>query len=415
MRFSLSRCAARAAACVLAAGAGQAFAQTEPALEPSSSQQRLSQFLERSEAASQQLAAIEQEESTNGPYSVALIDQLQSLALLYQEIGRIDLAVESMQKALQVERANSGLYSLDQVPLIEQLVAAERARGNFEAVVDLEQRLLRLAHYHPNDIRTVDLHRDAGDRQLALYGSYLVNGAPELTLNLGFAGPPRAAPPNRPSRSSVFRAQRHYSDAIQVLLRTGSYADAALQELEKKLVYSYYLELTETDPNPFRVEQISALGSQAYQRLVAYQGLKNGSVEDIARALVELADWDLLFSRNASALRRYHEVYEMLASDDAYHALLAELFTPDTPIVLPAFAPNPLATANPGSDGYVDVEFEISRYGKSRGVKIADTSGTAAVREAKNLYRLISRSRFRPILREGEMSSASSVAVRYRF
>jgi len=415
MRLSPSAGAACAAACLLAAIAANGFAQ--PELEPTASAfpDRLSVFLENRALAEQRIAAIRDEEAANGPYSPALIDQLKSLALLYLEIGDSHLAAESFRKALQIERANFGLFSLDQVPLIEQLIEAERARGNLAAAAELERRLLALAYHHPEDLRSAEILREAGDRQLALYDLYVERKLPpEININLGFAGPSaRNRPP--PGRFAVLRAQQHYFDAIGVLLRTGSYGHDALPELERKLLHTYYLELTESGPESLRVDRLSTLGRQAHERLIAYEALNEGTLEDIARAHTALADWKLLFSHNGAALDHYRQVYAILVDAEGHEALLGELFAPESPIMLPTFVQSPLVAAHSGDERYVEVAFVLSRYGKSRAVEVIGTSGAPDKDAVKAVTRLISRSRFRPIFRNGEPASAAPVVVRYRF
>src|SRR5690606_27909176 len=138
------------------------------------------------------------------------------------------------------------------------------------------------------------------------------------------------------------RAQRFFTDAIGVLLRTESYGDERLHELEKKLLYTYYLELTQDDPLPYRIDAISALGEQAHERILGYHALSEGTVEEFARSLVELADWELLFSRNSTAIDHYRQVYRMLAGHAEHQALLTELLMPATPVMIPTFVANPL-------------------------------------------------------------------------
>src|SRR5690606_22182089 len=154
---------------------------------------------------------------------------------------------------------------------------------------------------------------------------------PEVTVSLGFVGASR--PP--PAKMSIVQAQRLFTDAIGVLLRNGSSSIGVLQELERKLVYAYYLELTEADPLPLRIDALASRGKQAHERMLAYHMLNEGPTEEVARSLVELADWELLFSHNATALARYREVYEMLAGRPEHEALLAELLAPARPIVVP--------------------------------------------------------------------------------
>ena len=74
--------------------------------------------------------SIEREVSRGGAYSEELIAPLSELALLYQEADDRALASATIERALQVVRANYGLYSLAQAPLISRLVANEAAAGN---------------------------------------------------------------------------------------------------------------------------------------------------------------------------------------------------------------------------------------------------------------------------------------------
>jgi len=61
------------------------------------------------------------------------------------------------------------------------------------------------------------------------------------------------------------------------------------------------------------------------------------------------------------------------------------MFSPRTPVILPAFLPNPLLSDG-GCDytGHVDIAFEVDRYGRSRHVRVLDTSNDA--RSGWSLY-----------------------------
>jgi hypothetical protein len=90
-----------------------------------------------------------------------------------------------------------------------------------------------------------------------------------------------------------------------------------------------------------------------------------------------------------------------------------ELFAPKTPVVLPTFVPNPLATdRTQASTGHIDVAFEITDYGKARRVQILDATNATDGDKAR-LAQLIQRSRFRPRLTDGEFARASPVVLRY--
>jgi hypothetical protein len=103
----------------------------------------------------------------------------------------------------------------------------------------------------------------------------------------------------------------------------------------------------------------------------------------------------------------------MLEEAGVEKASIVQLFEPPTPVVLPAFEPNPLAADETRqASGYIDVAFEITRFGKSRAVEIrGDDNATQAAR--RDLVGLITQSRFRPRPTGGQFGGTSSVVVRY--
>ena len=143
-----------------------------------------------------------------------------------------------------------------------------------------------------------------------------------------------------------------------------------LAELEEDLTRTYYLEASQRhrayqgpgDP-------LYGLGLVSYQRRIEYTRVASPTKVDYAQMLVELADWSLLFSRNGTAVKRYAEAYSLLVEGRVPAASIEELFPTDTPVFLPTFAPTPFdGAAVAGSTGYVDVDFEIGKYGQPRKV-----------------------------------------------
>ena len=67
----------------------------------------------------------------------------------------------------------------------------------------------------------------------------------------------------------------------------------------------------------------------------------------------------------------------------------------------------------PESKGYIDVAFEIDKYGKSDRIKIIGGMNTVPYATRKNLVRVIPRSTFPPRLTAGRVEESSPVVVRY--
>jgi hypothetical protein len=433
-------------------------------------------------------ARIEQEEIANGPNSEGLIAPLSDLALLYQDRGDHDLAVAVIHRIRQLVRVNEGLHSLEQIPLLQQLIANEETIGRLETAWELEQELLTLAKRHPGDIRTAAVFRETATKRMAMLDEYLAGGFPPQIVLGCYYDWPRGSTARGPiddvssscvagNRDDAIRtvlsdAQTNYAQAIAVMLRNGLYSSDELRSLELDLVRSIELiqgrngryrrhggdglgaAWLEREPwrswwesmlllaewgvaqpigaraqgeeqpagEPESVDYLSwrpnsavadyGFGRKSLERLLAYEAATSAPLPQQVEALVRIADWDLLNSYNSSALKEYERAYEMLEGTGAQTSI-DELFSPKIPVVLPDFVDNPLVSDSMQTTAaYIDVAFEISPYGKSRAVRILDTTTNASDAVKAQLIELIQRSRFRPRVTNGEFARAP-VVLRY--
>ena len=362
-------------------------------------------------------AAIDREQSANGPRSRALIDLYMSLGLSQQEYGEHPAAAEAFQHALEVKRANDGLYNLDQAPMLGRLQASEAARGNSAAAGLLEMTLLRLAKANPLDPRSVPIWRESGDRQLAAYERYLAGDRPPPTLSINISGPMGTGavgdgvPPN--GGGSLWMARGAYSQAIRNILRRGDYADEELPELEGDLIRTYYLEAERIrDGGNGNPVGLFVRGAQSYERLATYVRLNGGTALEYATALVGLADWQLMFAHNGEAIEQYDAAYQLLVEAGASKAVIRELFPPDRPVLLPAFQPSPFESdGSLAGAGYVDLAFEITKYGVGRRVRVTGSSNSGDGVE-KDAVSVVARNRFRP---QPTASDAHEAIYRVRY
>lgn len=357
---------------------------------------------------------IRQALSQDGPRAAELIDPLTTLGLLYQESEDHGAAIATIEWALEVVRANYGLFSLDQLPLMQQLIFNEEARGNFAEAWDLEQESLRLVRRHPNDMRTVPVLREIADKRMEILQRYVAGEFPPQIVLGCYYGPSRNALGNclAGSRGDVIEsllreAGRYYGGAIRTILRNERYSSDELRALEMELLRNSYRR------------GAYGLGRDSYRRLIAYSVANSEPWLDRVTALVESADWDLLFARGRNrseeALETYEEAYESLAARrDVAQASIEELFAPDTPVALPTFLPNPLTGGERReSADYIDVAFEITKYGASRRVEVLDATTDASDAAQAELVRSIKRSRFRPRVTNGRVTDSAPVVVRY--
>ena len=433
------------------------------------------------------LAKIEEIQARDGQYSPALVDELERLIQIFRENEDHARALVVIERALQVVRANSGLYSLDQVPLLRQRLESEEAIGDDTAVWDHEQELLTLARRHPDDPEAVPVLRDMADRQMDDVGRYLdfTETPSRVTQGCYYQEWPTAGEGNcrSGSRTTVVQgmvadADRNYADAIAVLLRNEAYSSDELHALEMDLVrgaelvrdqygrdgkagsgtnpgkedvpvplvpWTSMAELRE--PWRSRMEPIMALadwqlpyesdgtpehdflqeneprdtrfrapyyrGRQSLRRLYAYEVAASSPALARATAIVQIADWDLLFSSNGLASDGYALALHMLEDARVDAAAIAQLFAPDLPVVLPSFEPSPLAhDETSAATGHIDVEFAITKYGHARDIEIRDAANATEAAQ-DDLVFLLKSSRFRPRLTQGRFVDSSPILVRY--
>ena len=352
-----------------------------------------------------EIVATIDEQAADGSYSLDLVTPLTALGLTYHERGDYDRAAETVERALHVVRANYGLYSLDQTSLLRLLIATEQEAGDLEAVAKLQERLLLLAKRHPDDLRTVPILREAADRQLEVAQHVRENGLPpELLVNFSFGLDPGT--PGANSRGFMMwmltvQAARNYAAAIDVLLRNTLYDNNELHELEHSLLNISYNTGSYSN------------GRNALRRLISYDTASSKPWLTRVKGVVQIADWDLLYSHNGMAVELYTELHDELESKGVEPEVINELFAPAIPVVLPTFLPNPLISPQTeSSTGFVDVAFEITKYGRGQSVEILDTT-TASKAARQELASLIKRSRFRPQLTDGAFVRTEPVVVRY--
>ena len=359
-----------------------------------------------------------------GADSRDLVGPQMAAALRYEENEVHDLAIVVIEEALQIVRTAYGLYSLEQAPLLQRLIVNEEARGNVAEAWDLEQELLVLARRHPDDLRTVPVMREIADRRMEVLGRY-VGGEfpPQIVLGCYYSSGRRATGRTcrSGSRGTVVRnilveARRHYTDAIQLILRQGLDSIDELRELDMALVrtsyrYGHYLGSYE-------------IGRRSLVRLAAIDRMNSEPLLTRVTSLLDLIDWEFLFvsaanrksrhARNEAMLRKYEQAHEQLEQGGTPQASIDALFSPATPIVLPMFLPNPLASyETQASPRYIDVAFVITRHGESDRIEILDSTMNATEAQKDDLFRLIESSRFRPRATDGQFADTSPMVVRY--
>jgi hypothetical protein len=373
------------------------------------------------------LAAIEAEAATNGENSPGLIPLLESLADVYEEIGDYEGANGALEQAQHVVRVQRGLYSLDQAAIVEQMIENDIETEPGEEFSDLESFLSELVQRNPDDPRVVELLTNKAEREMDVVHDLLVNGVPpELDVNVGIGGrswnrfaPPRTA--RYMARSMVSRARSSYGSAMQAALRRESLDIPRLLELEDSIIQTYYFELMNAGLRGRRqpyasVGRLYFGGTRALEAKIDNSRHYPGTPVAVTNAMLELADWRLMFYSFGLAMRSYEDAREYLVAQGASEAVVADVFSPEAPVPLPAFVPNASVYVDEANvHGFIDVSIEINRFGGVRDIDILGRSANASGPIARRLKRHVYQSRFRPRFVDGEWQRSDRFVLRYHF
>lgn len=366
------------------------------------------------------LQSIGAEVAANGSRSLSLIEDFDALGALYEEIGEHVLAIDALDRALDVTRINKGLYSLDQAALLERMIASSDALGDYTQAASFEAQLLELVDRNPNDARVASILGALADRKIDSFHRLLEEGTPpQLTISIGSAiGPPLgepAAPTGRDAAlASLWRARQLYTRALRAAVENDGSRVADLFELEEKVLGTYTLEVSNPELRANRKQAVCETGDEAFEtHALNAANFRTPAAE--ATALIRLGDWRLLCSNNGRARETYREAHELLLDEDVSESTVAKLLSPDVPKALPASSAPLQSDTTERHSGYVEVSFVIGRYGNPRKVEILDKSASTPKDVEKRLKSYIARHRFRPRFVDGQLARADRVRMRYYY
>jgi hypothetical protein len=394
-----------------ALGANQGFANTLPAAptdDTATDDAAQAPIASRDMDALAQRRALQETitnlESEYGAYSPVLPERLLSLGLALQSEGRHTEAAAVFKRGTHLARVSTGLYSLDQLPLLESEIASLQALGDYRAVDDRQRYLYRVQSKAPlSSAQRVRAYVQQADWQRQ---AFLLNMDEEPGLRL-------------------LQMWEYYRLALtEVLDQSGDTSRDLLPPLYGMLQAQYLIagyrwpDSGDNTGNGFTSNNLRPLGN-SYLRdnfdkgravLQAIYDLEqlHGSADPQAgaRAQTLLGDWLLWHGDSEGAMAEYAKVLAELADDAAAQALYNELFA--EPVPLPALdgldVHGPLAVEG---DGDILLGFNVAADGKVSDLQRLDDSG-AANGLANRLMRNLRNTPFRPRF---DLASGTPVAT----
>jgi len=352
--------------------------------------------------------AISAMESSRGAYAPELSEQLLSLGLTLQSQGRHEEAVDLFKRGVHLARINNGLYSAEQIPLLQGQINSHIALGKYFEADDRQQYMYRVQvrSMTSGDARTMALMQQANWQ----FNAYM--------LDLG----PLAS-------SRLMNMWDLYRLALNdIITREGDTSAELLPPLHGMLRAQYLIsgfnpeDHSHSSPDDLGARQeqnrFNAYRAQSFQKgtavITAIHDIeqKNEGEHSIAAAgaLVMLGDWQLWHDEKEDAWQTYQLAMVELAERDDAQIQVDRLL--GTPVALPDVdGVRPLPPAVDTEQGNILLEFGVNDRG--RVVNLERLENTASTGKANRLMRKLRKTRFRPRFEAGERIETEKVVRAY--
>jgi tetratricopeptide (TPR) repeat protein len=260
-------------------------------------------------------------ESQYNAYHAGLSEAMTGLALAQQQEGKHKEAIPSLERALQINRVNYGLYHINKIPLIEHLIVSYSAVGDWQAVEDSYYKLTQLysRNYDQFDIELLPGLAKLIRWNMFAYGEKLTE---QPIINL-------------------LTAREYILRTINIIRHNYGVNDLhQLEPFTALVLVDYYLALDQSQfqsevrnptfnsfqeqTNPVFIESGSihmSMLTQGRRHIEAMIQITRNNPATPPRtavnALVMLADWNLIFKQKVSADQVYRQVWEQAMTLEA--------------------------------------------------------------------------------------------------
>jgi hypothetical protein len=398
------------------------------------------------------IARVGEAEVTEGPYSDQLREDLFNTGLLYQKLDDHENALKLLERTLAVSRINYGLEALDQVPIMEAMAQSYLAQNkitNADAMMDAAFNLQQKV-YGENSQELVPALLKLGDWNTEAFmqrSSILVN-IPRMNVQRFLMDPKGFVDQRTDLRDTplfkLYQARGNYLTALKTLIDQRNFTHPDLLPLEHELLTNYFLythrenilyepdfyltrkkSKTASRLNQNAIELLNSesydLGMESHKRKISYiYNNPNRNPVDLANAMLEEADWQLLYERKPQASDSYDATYLFFEGNPELKAQVMDVLYPPVPTVLPTYLPPPNSREKlgiaPDADvsffGYIDVQFSLTKNGKARRIKQLGTGGEITRNMEIRLNQYLRNVQFRPRFNGTEVDTGP-IRLRY--
>ena len=381
-------------------------------------------FGQRSDSIRRYNSAVTDIELDGGAWDGGLVEELASLGRLQQQQGNHIGAIQTLDRAIHVNRINSGLYTLEQIPVVEQLIQSHMALGDWEEADIYNNYLYHVQQkaYGFDDPRLIPVLE-----RLATWNiqAFKIGHGSLLGIKLQ-------------------QSQIMFNEAARMVDVHFGKADERFINYQRNIASSAYLAaknpdlMSQIDKSEYRTRQQVFAKQMNEQRQVQPSGFRTGErallevvmfyqeqgygTYVLAEAITHLADWYLIFGRRQSALKSYKLAWDMLQGLEDSEELTQQLFGSVTP--LPAFGlsievPDAFYRTEDGSQAlrfdYADLTFDVTENGLARNVESISEETEDNQAQLGKLRNSTRSTHFRPLVIDGEPQRSFENHFRYRY
>jgi hypothetical protein len=390
-------------------------------------------------------------EATGDTWHPMIAESMISLARLLQAEDKHTDALVMLERAVHISRVNHGLFSLEQGPAVKMQVQSHLALGEWAEADSLEQyhfyiHSRSLGDGNPELIPALlsyaEWHLDAfADRRGELPTTRLIDAYRlySVAMSLVDAQPePEKYPRERYLHRLAYLSWLMHRTGVQNRPET-LYAKTRQVDdewAERITAGEYRLHNNPFLQGEYVLGQIIAMREQRVEESTPGSSIQREMRKLHAEAVLDMADWNLLFDRRQRAESVYEQAWELLASED--EALKKDVF--DRMVLIPSFenfmqpeqtpeladgSSSAMATAfsatrsvlaqRQESSPWVTMRFDLTRNGRVTNVELLESSTEINENVRRNMVMALRGSVLRPALRDGSPEITRGLVYRFPY
>lgn len=353
-------------------------------------------------------------EAEEGAWAPGLQQELLGLGLAYQRQGQHAEAIATLSRAEHLTRINEGLYSRNDLPILEHLIESHAALGDWDRMQNRYRQifLIHQRNYGNHDDRLLPVLNRLSAWHMRAYLDAIGGGEPIQHL---------------------ISARQFYDSAVSIIETNHGPRDPRIADaLRRRALVDYYVagnarlllrerfafarDQAEEMAIQAQIANSFASGRDALRRVVILRD-QDASSNPMERseALAELADWHQLFARRQSALRLYQQAWARGdPADEETRQVHTLVF--GKPRLLPQLPAELNETPVPRNEtGWIKVRFKVSENGRASDMQVLESAPPASDREISRLRRRVLGATFRPRFAAGQPVATDDVDYQYSY